>query len=178
MGATGVGRVIEEIPPHEIVGQRFELREAIRNAAKQNGVDPLRHRSLLLSSVIDVFGKDPIMGTLFRSALAKARGEPIKFYMDGGELRALRIGDPELYSLMTELPPALRDAALNWLAISSTAIRAGIVHNPPWMLFQLCPGSGRGLDPASRLCPVQSERHSSARYETMAGYIFTACRAE
>ena len=134
MGATGVGRVIEEIPPHEIVGQRFELREAIRNAAKQNGVDP-HDTELLLSSVIDIFGKDPIMGTLFRSAPAKARGEPIKFYMDGGELRALRIGDPELYSLMTELPPALRDAALNWLAISSTAIRAGIVHNPPWMLF-------------------------------------------
>lgn len=132
-GAVGTGRILEEIPAKELVGKRFDLEEVVRSAAQQHNVDPTDTK-VLLGSLSDVFGDDPIMGTIFRREPAGKRGEPIVFYKDGGELRAVRLSSKEegvaLYEALAELPPQLRDWAMQLGAGTAQALRLGITTNP------------------------------------------------
>jgi hypothetical protein len=91
-GATETGRIVEEIPAHQIVGQRFDLAETVKAAARQNGLDELDTK-VLLGSLSDVFGEDPIMGSIFRAEPAGKSGEPIVFYKEAGQLKAARVED-------------------------------------------------------------------------------------
>lgn len=132
-GATGTGRILEEIPPTGIVGKRFELGETIAAAARQNGIDETDAK-VLLGAVADLFGDDPIIGTIFRREPTSPRGEPIVFYKDAGQLRAVRLISKEegtaLYETVASLPTEIADWAIKLMAASATALRIGIVTNP------------------------------------------------
>jgi hypothetical protein len=60
-------------------------------------------------------------------------GEPITFWKEGGELRAVRMISKDeglaLYESLNTLPKQLSDVALNFLAMSQTALRAGVTSN-------------------------------------------------
>lgn len=132
-GAVGTGRILEEVPAKELVGKQFNLREVLKAAAKQNGIDET-DTQVLLSAITDVFGEDPILGTIFRQEPAGKRGEPIVFYKEGGDMRAVRLISKEegvgLYEALAELPPQLRDWAVQLGSASAQALRLGITTNP------------------------------------------------
>jgi hypothetical protein len=136
-GAKGTGRILEEIPAHQIVGKRFDLAEAVQNAAREHGTDPLDTK-VLLGSLADVFGDDPIMAPIFRREPTSPRGEPILFYKDGGQLKAVRlISDEEgrgLYEALASLPQHANDIAVHIGSLFATAKRAGITSNPVFAL--------------------------------------------
>lgn len=132
-GAAGVGRILEEIPPTQMLGKRFDLSEAVQSAARAAGTsgDDL---AVLNGAITDVFGDDPIMATIFRAEPTGKRGEPIVFYKDGGHLRAVRLQARDeglaLYETLSGLPPMARDFALKFGATTSSLLRTGIVTNP------------------------------------------------
>jgi conjugative element/phage-associated large polyvalent protein len=132
-GATGTGRIVEEIPASQAVGKRFDLAETIAAAAKQHGIDEMDTK-VLLGAVSDVFGDDPIMGTIFRREPTKPGGEPIVFYKDGGQLRAARLISKEeetaLYETVASLPTEMSDIAMKVMATSATALRVGVTTSP------------------------------------------------
>lgn len=136
-GATGAGRIVEEIPAHQIIGKRFDLVETLEAAARQHGIDPM-DTMVLSMALTDVFGQDPIMGTIFRAEPAGKRGEPVVFYRDGGQLRAARFISKDegvaLYEALAELPPQMRDVAVQLGAAATTVFRAGITTNPVYAL--------------------------------------------
>ena len=133
MGATGTGRILEELPAHQIVGKKFDLAEAVKNKAREKGIDDLDTK-VLLGGLADVFGDDPIMATVFRREPVGKKGEPIVFYKDGGELKAVRFVSKEegvaLYEALSQLPPVAQDWALSIGQMSASALRAGVVTNP------------------------------------------------
>lgn len=132
-GAEGVGRILEEIPPTQMMGKKFDLAEAVQSAARAAGTsgDDL---AVLNGAITDVFGDDPIMATIFRSEPTGKRGEPLVFYKDGGQLRAVRLQAKDeglaLYETLSGLPPMARDFALKFGATTSSLLRTGIVTNP------------------------------------------------
>ncbi|WP_298704683.1 hypothetical protein, partial [uncultured Variovorax sp.] len=136
-GAAGVGRILEEIPPTQMLGKRFDLAEAVQSAARAAGTsgDDL---AVLNGAITDVFGEDPIMATIFRAEPTGKRGEPIVFYKDGGQLRAVRLQARDeglaLYETLSALPPMARDFALKFGATTSSLLRTGIVTNPTFAI--------------------------------------------
>ncbi|MBP27842.1 LPD38 domain-containing protein [Methylobacterium sp.] len=136
-GAAGVGRILEEIPPTQMMGKKFDLAEAVQSAARAAGTsgDDL---AVLSGAITDVFGDDPIMATIFRSEPTGKRGEPIVFYKDGGQLRAVRLQAKDeglaLYETLSSLPPVARDFALKFGATTSSLLRTGIVTNPTFAI--------------------------------------------
>lgn len=136
-GATGTGKILEEIPASRIVGKDFNLQEDIKAAAKQKGIDDMDAK-VLSQSVADIFGKDPILGTFYRKDIAAKNGENIVFYKDGGELRAVRFVNKEqglaLYEALTQMPAHVQDVALMLGQASAAALRIGVTTNPVFAL--------------------------------------------
>lgn len=136
-GAVDTGRIVEEIPAKDIVGQSFNLAETVRAAAKQNGIDDADAK-VLLGGIADLFGEDPVMATVFRKEPTGKRGEPIVFYKDGGVLKAIRLASGEegmaLYEAMTSLPASMRDWAVTLGSASATMLRAGVTISPEFAL--------------------------------------------
>ncbi|AWV18824.1 hypothetical protein A3862_27480 [Methylobacterium sp. XJLW] len=136
-GAEGVGRILEEIPPTQMMGKKFDLAEAVQSAARAAGTsgDDL---AVLNGAITDVFGNDPIMATIFRAEPTGKRGEPLVFYKDGGQLRAVRLQARDeglaLYETLSALPPVARDFALKFGATTSSLLRTGIVTNPTFAI--------------------------------------------
>jgi hypothetical protein len=132
-GARNVGRILEEIPAHKIVGKEVNVQEVVRNAAKKAGIDET-DTQVLLGSISNTFGHDPLLATFFRAEPVGKGGEPITFWKEGGELRAVRMISKDeglaLYESLNTLPKQLSDVALNFLAMSQTALRAGVTSNP------------------------------------------------
>lgn len=132
VGATGVGRILEEIPATQLMGQRFDVSEMVRSAARQSGMhaDDI---AVLNGALADVFGDDPILATVFRAGQAAKRGEPILFWKEGGQQRAVRLqSDAEglaLYESLAALPTAQRDVALRALSLGTAALRAGVTKS-------------------------------------------------
>lgn len=137
MAGNGAGRYVEKIPAKEMAASRFDLAEGIRSVAREKAVDP-DSTEALLASLTDAFGDDPIMATMFKAQPARAKGEPIVFYKEGGELRAARIINSkeglELYDLLTSLPRASQDIFSSVLGVSAQVLRSGITSNPTFIL--------------------------------------------
>lgn len=131
------GRYVEALPAHEARKYNFDLEAAIQRKASERGMLP-DEAKLIASSITDLFGEDPLVGSFFRMEPAGKRGEPIVFYKEGGELKAARFMSAEeghaLYELVTSLPKGLSDLSLQLLSTSSTVLRSGIVTNPVFAL--------------------------------------------
>lgn len=136
-GAVDTGRIVEEVPAKQLIGQSFNLAETVRAAAKQNGIDDMDAK-VLLGGIADLFGEDPVMATVFRQEPTGKRGEPIVFYKDGGVLKAVRLASGEegmaLYEAMTALPASMRDWAVTLGSASATMLRAGVTSSPEFAL--------------------------------------------
>jgi hypothetical protein len=135
-GSEG-GRYVEPLPAMEAKKYSFDLMAAVERAAQERGVDP-DDTKVLLGSLTDVFGEDPIMGSFFKMEPAGKRGEPIVFYKEGGEIKAARFMAGEeghgLYEIVTALPAGIADTAAQVLSVSSGLLRSGVVTNPVFML--------------------------------------------
>ncbi len=131
------GRYVEEIPAHEARRYIADLEQAITNRAKEIGLDPEEAKTMI-AALGDPGGADPVMGSYFKMEQAAARGEPIVFYREGGELKALRLmGDKEghaLYETLTAAPDPVTDLWVQLIGAAAAVKRAGIVTNPTFAL--------------------------------------------
>ncbi len=141
-GAVDTGKIIEEIPVNNVIGTKFDLRNNIKIAAAQANIAE-DDSNILLGLVSDVFGEDPILGTMYHSEPTKPRGEPVVFDMVGGELRAYRFSSGKqgiaLYEAISELSTAMRDKYQD-IAIAigqgvSQVLRGGVTTNPAYAVF-------------------------------------------
>lgn len=136
--AKGVGgRYVEPVTAQEARRYTFDLGAAIERKAKDIGMSADDAR-LLAGTMSDLSGEDPLMGSFFKMEPTSKRGEPIVFYKDGGQLKAVRFmneaeGMP-LYELVTAMPHGLSDMAAQIMGTSAGILRSGIVTNPVFML--------------------------------------------
>ncbi|WP_375408501.1 LPD38 domain-containing protein [uncultured Methylobacterium sp.] len=136
-GGLGAGRLVEEIPATQLVGKKFDLEEVVRAAAKQNGMTN-DDTAILTGALTDVFGDDPIMASIFRAEPTGKRSEPIVFYKEGGQMRAVRLSAKSeglgIYEAVAGLPPVGQDIALKMVAYASGVTRSGITADPTFIL--------------------------------------------
>lgn len=129
----GAGAYVEPVPAKELRGSAFDLGEAIKSTARQRGLDP-NDTALLMNSVTNAFGDDPIMGTMFKMQPASKKGEPIMFYKEAGEMKAVRfMGGREgekLYEVLSALPTPMKDLWSQLLQTGASTLRFGVTANP------------------------------------------------
>jgi len=129
----GAGAYVEPVAAKELRGSAFDLGEAIKSTARQRGLDP-NDTALLMNSVTNAFGDDPIMGTMFKMQPASKKGEPIMFYKEAGELKAVRFmagkEGEAVYEALSSLPNALKDLTLQVMQGAASTLRFGVTANP------------------------------------------------
>lgn len=130
------GKYVEVIPAHEAKKYTADLEQAISNRAKEIGMNPADAQN-----IISALGGPPgsrIEGDYFMMERAAARGEPIVFYREGGQLKAARfMSEPEghgLYELLTAAPEPVRDLWGDIVAAASAVKRSSIVTNPTFAI--------------------------------------------
>lgn len=132
----GAGAYVEPVAAKELRGSAFDLGEAIKSTARQRGLDP-NDTALLMNSVTNAFGDDPIMGTMFKMQPASKKGEPIMFYKEAGELKAVRFmagkEGEAVYEALSSLPDALKDLSLQLLQGAASTLRFGVTANPTFI---------------------------------------------
>ena len=111
--------------------------EALRNSGKRAGMQKVDIDTMITDVTNDLTVNGQPIGpvAIFRNELTSARGENLIFYLDGGEMRALRLkeGDfgRELVQIMTAgLSNEMRDWSLQSLAGLSKVLRAGVTTSP------------------------------------------------
>jgi hypothetical protein len=131
------GRFVEELPAHEAKKYTFDLGQAIERRAKETGADR-DDTKLLVASLADLFGEDPMVGSFFKMEPAGKRGEPIVFFKRAGELKAARFMAGEeghaLYETLTALPSGLADIGTQLLSVGSSVLRAGVTTDPSYVV--------------------------------------------
>jgi len=134
------GFLVEPVPAREVRAMSFDLKDAVGRAAKESGI-PDYDAELLMSSINNIFGEDPLLGSMFKNAPTKKRGEPIVFYKEAGELKAVRLmagsEGRAVYEAMMTLPTAGKDIAVQVMQAAGNIQRAGIVLEPTFMISNL-----------------------------------------
>lgn len=132
----GSGYIVEPIPNNQMRAQHVDLIEALKSAGKSEGIDEADLTQLILQ-VEDRFG-DSTWATLFRQEPIKEGREPIVFYWENGERRAVRLGDQRLGREMYHALTALSDYEKNWfvslLQIGQMMLRTGVTRSADFML--------------------------------------------
>ena len=137
-GAPG-GRWVEVVPANEMRGTTFNLGEAIRRKAREIGMAD-DEAEAFVTMMADLSGEDPLLGRFWQMERTEGRGEPIVFYREGGELRAVRVssnrreGELGLAELLTQAPPAVTDVFHNMAALSANVMRSGITSAPAYLI--------------------------------------------
>jgi hypothetical protein len=112
------GRLIERVPNTELKGTAIDLAEAVRAAARQQGIDKASAETII-RTLDDVFGGE--MNTaLFRPVDTTARGERVIFGWKAGERIALKLGDDYvgkgLYDVFEKMSRLEQDVFLDTFA--------------------------------------------------------------
>lgn len=132
----GAGHIVERIPDKEMKATQVNPVEAIRNAARAAGVDPV-DADAMVKSVSDLLGDDA-RASIFRLGEINTKGEPIVFFWDGGTRRALRLADGDfgvaMYQALTGMPEAMKDIWVKTVAKPSAILRAGITTSPDFLI--------------------------------------------
>lgn len=130
------GKYVEKVRSHEARMYVADLEQAIKDRARQIGM-PADDAKDLIAQLGQIDGED-ITGRYFQMERAAAKGEPIVFYREGGELRAARItAEGEgigLYDLLMKAPEPVRDVWANLVSLAATVKRASITTNPTFMV--------------------------------------------
>ena len=133
----GGGIIAELIPATEIKGVRADLMEMIKGSANEHGLGKMETEDLI-AEVASIFGQDEIMTTIFRSGEIRPGDEPIVFFWEGGERKALRLGDgrfgKELYLAITGLGKEQSNWVIDFLGGFSTLMRFGITTSPDFLV--------------------------------------------
>ena len=135
MAGTGAGAIAEAIPVRELRGMRIDPIETAELAAAEAGLgkaDTIALRDLLTTMLGDT------KATVFRPAVTNANGEPIVFYREAGELKALRLADGRLgrdmMAAFNQMTRGETDLFIRFLAIPAQVLRTGITTDPAFIL--------------------------------------------
>ena len=138
MAGPGGGAIAERIPSHRMKGMNIDPLEAVESAAREAGLakaDIVVLRDAMEAAVGDA------KAAIFRPAVINEKGEPIAFYRDGGELKALRLADGKLgqdmFAALTQMTRAENNVFINLLAKPAAALRLGITAAPEFVLANL-----------------------------------------
>lgn len=130
------GAIAERIPSKELTPFKTDVEEVLKNAARDAGLSATDTTDLIRAAD-DVLGADAST-TLFRPGDAPERGEPILYFWEGGERKAIRLADGrfgrELYQAITQVGKEQADFITNMLAAPSTWLRAGITSSPDFLV--------------------------------------------
>lgn len=135
LAGRGGGAIAERIPSHEIRATEIDPLEVVEKAARQAGMsmpDAIALRDAFETAV----GPDKV--AIFRPAIINEKGEPIAFFRDGGELRALRLADgafgQQMYRALTMMSRSEKNFFINLLSMPAAALRTGITTAPEFLL--------------------------------------------
>ncbi|WP_281928492.1 LPD38 domain-containing protein [Roseibium album] len=127
VAGTGGARIAEEIPVRQLQASMVDPLEAVESAAKNAGLgkmDTMMIRDALESAIGDE------KAAIFRPAMISENGEPIVFFRDGGELKALRLADGQfgrdMYGALTSMNQAEKNFWLELVAMPARVLRLGI----------------------------------------------------
>lgn len=138
LGEAG-GRYVEPIRATDVTKTVVNLEQLLDKELQARGVSEF-DRTLLLSTITDLIGDDPLLGNIFQTVPTRPRGEPIVFYSEDGVLKAARMmsekEDPQfgLYETLTAMPNYQRDAAIKVMNVASNVLTRSIVVEPSFAI--------------------------------------------
>lgn len=123
----GAGAIAELVPAKEMKGGMIDPIEAVTNAAKAAGLTK-PDIVVLRDAVESAVGSEK--AAIFRPAIINEKGEPIVFFRDGGQLRALRLADGafglDMYRVISAMSQHEKNFWLELIAVPARVLRAGI----------------------------------------------------
>ncbi len=123
----GAGRIAEIIPAKQLQASMIDPLEAVENAAKAAGLSK-PDIVVLRDAVESAVGSEK--AAVFRPAIINEKGEPIVFFRDGGQLKALRLADGkfglDIYRTLAAMSQHEKNFWLELVAIPARILRAGI----------------------------------------------------
>jgi hypothetical protein len=138
MAGPGGGAIAERIPSHQLSASMVDPLEAVSAAAKAAGLS--KPDIVLLRDAMEAaIGEEK--AAIFRPAIINEKGEPIAFFRDGGELKALRLADGDfgrqMFASLTQMTRAEENVFINMLAKPAAVLRLGITAAPEFVLANL-----------------------------------------
>lgn len=133
------GKYVEPIPAFEFRKHgEVPVSEILEQKARDIGMTP-DDAADWAATIGHTLGEDPILGSYWKMEQTGAKGEPIAFYKEGGELKAHRLmskkeGGHALYETMTAAPDPITDVWVQLAATSATLLRSTITTNPTFMV--------------------------------------------
>lgn len=135
VAGPGAGRVAELVPAHETRALVVDPLEALKSAGERAGLRPAEVE-MMADSMEGVLGD--AKATLFRPAQTNAKGEPIIFFREGGQIKALRLADgqfgQEMMGAFSMMSPQQSHLFTRLLAGSALALRQGVTTTPEFVL--------------------------------------------
>ena len=132
----GGGAVAERIPAHEARALRVEIRDVLRAAIKQNGVEEAEGEALLETA--DLLFDQSKTATIFQTVEAREKGERIVYLWEGGKRVPIRLGDDrigqEIFDLFSAIGQDNYDTAMKVLTLGATGLRAGVTKAPEYIV--------------------------------------------
>ena len=118
----GGGAIAEIVPAKQLTAAMVDPLQAVESAARNAGLAKA-DIVMLRDAVESAVGQEK--AAVFRPAAINAKGEPIVFFRDGGELKALRLADGrfgrDLYRAMTAMAPVEKNFFIEMLALPARA---------------------------------------------------------
>lgn len=130
----GGGAIAEIVPAKELRANMVDPIEAVQSAAKNAGLSEA-DITVLRDAVESAVGSEK--AAVFRPAMINEKGEPIVFFRDGGDLKALRLADGkfghDMYRALTMMSRTEKNFWLDLVAIPARLLRAGITLSPEFI---------------------------------------------
>ncbi|MEP1571581.1 LPD38 domain-containing protein [Roseibium album] len=127
VAGTGGARIAEEIPVRQLQASMVDPLEAVESAAKNAGLSKME-TMMIRDALESAIGDEK--AAIFRPAMISENGEPIAFFRDGGELKALRLADGQfgrdMYGALTSMNQAEKNFWLELVAMPARVLRLGI----------------------------------------------------
>ncbi|WP_375460019.1 LPD38 domain-containing protein [uncultured Enterovirga sp.] len=131
MAGPGSGAIAEHIPANRLTASHVDVMDALQKAGVRANVDSgdltalLQHAEMLMGD--DVFAR------IFRQEPIRPGQEPITFYFENGERRALRLADgrfgAELHAALNLMSDLEKNVFLSVLQISQAVLRAAVTKS-------------------------------------------------
>ncbi|MCK9549143.1 LPD38 domain-containing protein [Aquamicrobium sp.] len=122
----GGGVIAERIPPNDMRGTRVDIREAMRQAARD--LDPNDAQGLI-EMIDDLFDQDAA-ATIFRAVPTEEKGEPIVYLWEEGKRVPIRLGDNriarDIFETMVALGRDNSDIVTDIFSYGAQAFRFGV----------------------------------------------------
>lgn len=134
----GGGAIAEEIPAKQALPQVVDWLAAVEKAAREAGHGPA-DMATLRGALQGLLGDGK--ATVFRQGVINEKGEPILFWREFGELKALRLADGDLgrdmLDLFNGLPPPQAQFLVETMAASAGLARLTVTVDPVFQVKNL-----------------------------------------